>query len=167
MPFCFLALRSVSLITVLHLHSCPSVTKCENTGQKQINNHHSAEDQTIIELCDPLNCAEEGLRNNCWSTQLSAVWRPQGAKFLRLNLSFLQQQEVGYGSERLWRACLCCSFWICLNHKSSRHRTVIDVTLMTAVYHLLASFGHSGKVRARLQKGEIAEVLSWVDRHRI
>lgn len=117
-----------------------------------------------IGLCDPLNCAEEGLKNNCWSSQLSTVWRPQRAKFLRLNLSFLQQQEVGYSNERLWRVCLRCSFWISFEHTPSHHSSVI-VSLSWCLFDVspLALSGHSGKGRCwLLPKGNnCSTALSW------
>lgn len=89
---CFLCCSNHSPTPAL-MSICNKMCKHRAKANKQPSHSRRTD---YIGLCDPLNCAEEGLRNNCWSSQLSAVWRPQRAKFLRLNLSFLQQQEVGY-----------------------------------------------------------------------
>lgn len=113
------------------------------------------------------------------SSQLSGVcmcvWRPQRAKSLRLNLSFLRQQEVGYGS-----VCVCVSgkgvsalqpqglFWAYII--TSQRIVVVSSSWRSAGVSPVASSGCSGhcgkkKVKCRgLPNGEIwsrSYMFSW------
>lgn len=139
---------SLSLIAASHLHSFPLCDiMCTHTHihiayTTTTNKQHLVCGGThCIRPCDPLNCVDEGLRNNCLchrSSQLCGVWRPQIATSPQAKLAF--PLAAGSGIRQAvcaWEGCVHAAasrFVLGVHHHIAAHSS--SVILITIVWCL-------------------------------